>query len=805
MFFFGRISFFTSEKKCQRTIMAGFVALIFVMTVSAQRRKPLPHEELEVYGDPPAASFQTGVSPGMKSVFGAFTSHQVNVNNLGQNITGDAANESSITVDPTDHNKMAIGWRQFDSVTSNFREGGYGYTVDGGANWIFPGVLVNNVFRSDPVLVTTETGQFFYNSLLQSFFDTIWRSVNGGQTWVNLQPTGNAKGGDKQWHAVDKTSSTGHAFQYQVWSTAGNNFGGRQFTRSTDGGVTWLDPVLVPNGPSWGTLDVDTSGNVFIGGVNFNSGQVWCERSSNAKNSAVTPTFDQSTTVDLGGDVSVQEPINPEGLVGQIFLAVDHSGSSTNNNIYMLASVIPAGLFSGSDVMIARSTDGGQTFQPPVRVNDDPPNKGEKWHWMASLSVAPNGRLDAVWLDTRNAANNTDSELFYSYSTDGGVTWSHNVQVSNTFDPFLGYPQQNKMGDYLTIVSDNTGGDVAYTATFNSEQDVYYVRIGPDASSPTPTATPASATISGSITYGNAIGAPSPRFVSGVFITGAGSPSITTFTNSVGSYALSGFGSGSYTVTPSRSGGQNGAITSFDAARIAQHAASINLLTGSQLIVADVSGNSTISSFDAGQVARYVVSVPGSGSTGNWIFNPVNRTYPSIASSISGQDYAGLLMGEVSGNWSEAGARALARQTASTTVGAPEIATSVNNEFVVPVVIRGTAGKNIISYEFELRYDFSVIRSLRNPIELAGSVSRGLFVISNAEANGILKVVAYGPMPLTSDGVLLNLRFRSIGTLGSVSPLIWERFMLNEGDPATNLTDGQVELAETGANQANAK
>ena len=97
-------------------------------------------------------------------------------------------------------------------------------------------------------------------------------------------------------------------------------------------------------------------------------------------------------------------------------------------------------------------------------------------------SVAPNGRIDSVWLDTRNAANNTDSQLFYSFSTDGGVTWAPNVAVSSSFNPFLGYPNQNKLGDYLTIVSDNTGGNVAYAATFNGEEDVYYVRVAPAAS-----------------------------------------------------------------------------------------------------------------------------------------------------------------------------------------------------------------------------------------------------------------------------------------------------------------------------------
>ena len=47
--------------------------------------------------------------------------------------------------------------------------------------------------------------------------------------------------------------------------------------------------------------------------------------------------------VNLGGDIDFDEPINPVGLVGQVFLAVDRSGTSTNNNVYMLASVQPTG------------------------------------------------------------------------------------------------------------------------------------------------------------------------------------------------------------------------------------------------------------------------------------------------------------------------------------------------------------------------------------------------------------------------------------------------------------------------------
>jgi hypothetical protein len=102
---------------------------------------------------------------------------------------------------------MTIGWRQFNSVTSNFRQAGWGYTTNAGASWTFPGVLENNVFRSDPVLDSDSNSNFFYLSLLETFFDNMWRSQDGGMTWANIAP---AKGGDKQWFTIDNTNSTGH-------------------------------------------------------------------------------------------------------------------------------------------------------------------------------------------------------------------------------------------------------------------------------------------------------------------------------------------------------------------------------------------------------------------------------------------------------------------------------------------------------------------------------------------------------------------------------------------------------------------
>lgn len=459
-----------------------FIALVLssglaVPSGQAAPLKLVEAEPLEKVEDAPMYIFRHDESAPMISQQGAFTSYQVNVSSAGQNITADAANEPSIVVDPTNRNKMSIGWRQFNSVSSNFRQAGYGYTTNGGTSWTFPGVLEQGVFRSDPVLVPDADGNFFYLSLQGDLYTDLWRSLTGGQSWTYLSP---AFGGDKQWFTIDTTRSPGRGFQYQYWSPAGNHFPGKQFSRSINGGAAWEAPVGIPQEVVAGTLDVNSNGDLFLNGVDINdAAKIWCIRSTNAKNAAVTPTFDLVTLVNMGGAQSIFKGINPGGSNGQPYIAIDRSGGSTNNNVYMLASLKNFATPNGTDVMFVRSTDGGQTFSAPKRINDDPVSSASKWHWFGTFSVAPDGRLDAIWLDTRNAANNTDSQLFYSYSRDAGNTWSANVAVSQSFNPFLGYPNQNKMGDYMSIVSDLGGGNVAYTATFNGEEDIYYVRVAP--------------------------------------------------------------------------------------------------------------------------------------------------------------------------------------------------------------------------------------------------------------------------------------------------------------------------------------
>lgn len=209
--------------------------------------------------------------------------------------------------------------------------------------------------------------------------------------------------------------------------------------------------------------------------LGWNGGGFWFDRARNATNGAVNPIFDLSAPVDLGGSLLyASSPVNPEGLLGQPWVAVDKSSGPTRGNIYALCSV--SGTGNPLNVMFARSTNGGATWSAPARLNTDSATQNA-WHWFGSLSVAPNGRIDVCWNDTRSNPNSLFSELYYCSSSDGGLTWSANRPLSQPFNHTLGYPQQFKMGDYIQMISLEDAACIAYTATFNGEQDVWFVRV----------------------------------------------------------------------------------------------------------------------------------------------------------------------------------------------------------------------------------------------------------------------------------------------------------------------------------------
>jgi hypothetical protein len=443
---------------------SGMPGLLTVRFPTTPPGKPAPPS--------PGAAAADPIIVGIASTF------QVNVDAGGANILQDAANEPSIAVDPNNPNRMAIGWRQFDTVSSNFRQAGWGWTDNGGRNWHFQGVIEPGIFRSDPVLSFDADGRFYYNSLkvVNSVFSCqVFKSGDGGETWDSGVE---AFGGDKQWMTIDRTGGEGHGHVYQAWNTAAGCCADTTFNRSIDGAASFEYPVRIPQTPIFGTLDVDADGNLYVVGVSPSDFSFfWVAKSTNAKDPLATPSF-ASTWVLMNGNMRIGSGSgpNPGGLLGQAIVAVDRSGGATHGNVYVVCCVDPPGI-DPLDVHFTRSVDGGATWSFPVRINDDVPSSFS-WQWFATMSVAPDGRIDVIWNDNRDTDQANLSALYYSTSSDGGLNWSANARMSPTFNSHLGWPNQNKIGDYYDMVSDDVGASLAWSATFNGEQDLYYTRIG---------------------------------------------------------------------------------------------------------------------------------------------------------------------------------------------------------------------------------------------------------------------------------------------------------------------------------------
>jgi len=446
-----------------------FIALIQVQISFGQQSNNTNRQKYapEKMDDPflPMLKTQLKTTPAYSYTNSGIITTQVNVDSDGNNIVNDAANEPSIAVDPNDPTRIVIGWRQFENIESNFRQAGNASTTDGGQSWIYAEPIEAELFRSDPVLSTDSEGNIYYNSLSSGFFCDVFKT-NDLTTWEDKTY---AYGGDKQWMVIDKTDQSSNGNIYAYWKEQFSACSDNNFTRSTDAGESYEECSLIEPNPTRGTLAVGPSGEVYACGGWSNTHRVL--RSNTAKNPDEAVTWEVDKIVDLKGEQALYDGPNPGGMLGQVWVAVNHSDDYFGD-VYLLSTVTRNDSEDPADIMFSRSTDEGQTWSEAIKINDD--NSSENWQWFGTMSVAPNGRIDVVWVDTRDNPGTYLSALYYSYSLDGGDSWSANEKMSESFDPHLGWPNQQKMGDYYHMVSFNDRAHLAWAATFTGGQDVYY-------------------------------------------------------------------------------------------------------------------------------------------------------------------------------------------------------------------------------------------------------------------------------------------------------------------------------------------
>jgi hypothetical protein len=148
-------------------------------------------------------------------------------------------------------------------------------------------------------------------------------------------------------------------------------------------------------------------------------------------------------------------------------LAVTRSGT-----LHIVYNVNPTpDVANFSQVYHRASYDGGTTWSEPKALGDADP-KLYAGAFFPNLSVAPNGRIDAVWWDTRDTPGMRSNDVYYAYSTDDGRTWSKNQRVTDQpVDRRLGvYGSGYDIASLPGVASTNAYAVFGWDDTRNTDQ-----------------------------------------------------------------------------------------------------------------------------------------------------------------------------------------------------------------------------------------------------------------------------------------------------------------------------------------------
>jgi hypothetical protein len=405
---------------------------------------------------------------------------------VNYNISRDSApqNEPSVKMNKKNPNFVVAAWRDFSTgVNPPVRRVGYSRSIDGGLTWapmqLLPVVDPSHPRASDPAVCMDANGNFYIVTISIDVNNNngeilIYKSTDGGVTFpiYSIASGGGGNFEDKEYIVCDLTkgSSPYKNTLYISWTRFGGN-SGIKMIKSTNGGINWStlsnvsdaanqgqgsDPAVGPNGEVY---------VVWVGGT-FSDDIIYFDKSTDGGTSFNTDKIiAQGTTPNI--------TISSSGVTFPS-IAVDNSGGPRNGYIYVTWCDARNG---DADVFLSRSTNGGDNWSSPVRINNDSIGNGKLqcWPWIA---VNDSGYIAVLFYDSRNTPANDVIEAYLAVSRDGGLTFTNDLlssEQSTTNSPNTDV----RFGDYIGI--DYQGSRIVpvwvdeRTGSFNME--VYTAQI----------------------------------------------------------------------------------------------------------------------------------------------------------------------------------------------------------------------------------------------------------------------------------------------------------------------------------------
>jgi hypothetical protein len=405
------------------------------------------------------------------------------------------------------------------------------YSNDGGRTFVDIGFLnpgptgptanSPNFIAGDPVIACTSPSQFYYTSIFASgqdsggnFFNgvAINTSSNGGQTW-SAPAAAVAKdfshGIDKPWLAADPTNPkrlyvtyTDFDFSFPTTGTCANDSRlAIELVASGDGGNTWGTPVVIDeecgaslNGVQGSNVLVGPDGKVYVG---FEFFPITPDNEIHIRTSA-----DHGKT--FGAPVVITNAVVPNGDAGTGHLqggfrnnefpqlAIDRTSKASRGTLYVAWSdgrnnqVVDISTFTGTyaypDILVAKSTDSGQTFSSPTTVSPTPADfeGAGRDQFFPGIAVDKDGEVGVCYYDRREEPDNSAIDRYCSVSRNQGASWDEQRVSSSEWLPLHnadGLINTVYIGDYDALASDFLLGSDGFFGTFeiqtNGNPDVF--------------------------------------------------------------------------------------------------------------------------------------------------------------------------------------------------------------------------------------------------------------------------------------------------------------------------------------------
>jgi len=374
--------------------------------------------------------------------------------------------ENSVFADPNNSDNVLNS----NNSTENPVGGLYGadglFSLNSGETWEGEVEGAGGENSGDPTTAIGLNGRWYVNYIDNPGGMGLSYSDDQGATWSSVTVAPNPGDlADKNHMWIDNSPLSPYEGNlYVAWTEFGGSYNNEiAVSVSTDDGLSWSTKKAVSEAVNAGShnqgvnLSVGPNGEVYAIWTIYDS---WpSDESAIGMSKSLDGGQTWSPAVRIISNIrGVRNSGTGKNMRVNSFpsATADISGGSENGNLYVVwANIGVPGINVGNDidVYLIYSSDTGDTWSQPIKVNQNESGLGSKSYFPWIASDPSNGTLSVVFYDDRNVGG-SDVEVYCANSDDGGLTWEDFKvsDISFTPSPIPGLAS-SYFGDYLGITS----------------------------------------------------------------------------------------------------------------------------------------------------------------------------------------------------------------------------------------------------------------------------------------------------------------------------------------------------------------